>query len=316
MTRRTTAASVLTWMIGATLTVAPAASANTVVLGNLVTTNNLGQYLNVNGITGGPYNRVTFTTNWSANTSGATSIGAAINFNLSPSFYNIIASLDSISGYQNNSNSTSLTAVCNLSMPVSSASALTMIRGQNISAGGFISANWSTTTLNFSYYQRPKVIPTGIVALGIRGNTSSAFSVTTGGIPGGFDPAVGLYSSEGYLVASNVGVAGNAGTVPETGIMIDEPAGDPGLSNLMLPEGTYFLFAGGEGTTFTPDDFVANVPTNAIGGTLSGIVGDGSWGDQATLGTGEGRWYSFVIVPEPGALSVLVLAGMLLSRRR
>ena len=264
MSRRTSAASVLTLMIGVALALAPAASASTVALGNLVTTNSLGQYLNVNGITGGSYNRVTFTTNWAANTSGATSMGAAINFNLSPSFYNIIASLSSISGYQNNSNPTSLTAVCNLSMPVSSASALTMIRGQNISSSGFISADWGVTTLTFSYYQRPKAVPTGIVALGDRGNTGSAFSVTTGGVPGGFDPAVGLYSSEGYLIASNVGVAGNAGTLPETGIMIGEPAGDPGLSNLMLPEGTYYLFAGGAGTNFTPDDFVASVPPDAL----------------------------------------------------
>ncbi|MCY2953445.1 MAG: hypothetical protein NTU53_15925 [Planctomycetota bacterium] len=316
MSQRTSAASVLTLIIGTCLALSSAASASIVVPGNLVTTNSLGQYLNVNGITGGPYNRVTFTTNWSTNTFGATSMGAAINFNLNPSFYNIIASLSSISGFQNNSNPTSLTAVCNLSMFVSSASALTMIRGQNISSGGFISADWNATTLNFSYYQRPKPVPTGIIALGVRGNTSSAFSITTGGVPGGFDPAVGLYSSEGYLVASNVGAAGNAGIVPETGIMIDGPAGDPGLSDLMLPQGTYYLFAGGAGTTFTRDDFIASVPPDAMGGTLSGMVGDGSWGDQATLGTGEGRWYSFGVVPEPGALGVLVLAGMMLTRRR
>ena len=314
MSQCTSAASVLTLMLGAAL--APAASASTVVLGNLVTTNSLGQYLNVNGITGGPYNRVTFTTDWSTNTFGATSMGAAINFNLSPSFYNIIASLSSISGYQNNSNPTSLTAVINLSMPVSSASGLTMIRGQNSSSAGSISADWSATTLNFSYYQRPKVVPSGTVAVGVRGNTSSAFSITPGGVPGGFEPVVGLYSSEGYLIASNVGAAGSAGTVSETGIMFGEPAGDPGLNDLMLPAGTYYLFAGGAGTTFTPDDFVASVPPDAMGGTLSGMLGDGSWGDQATLGVGEGRWYSFAVVPEPGSLGVLALAGMLLSRRR
>jgi len=298
------------------LALTSAASGSIVVPGNLVTTNSLGQYLNVNGITGGPYNRVTFTTNWSANTPGATSMGAAINFNLSPSFYNIIASLSSISGYQNNSNPTALTAVCNLTMPVSSSSALTMIRGQNINSAGFISADWGATTLVFSYFQRPKVLPTGVIALGVRGDSGSAFSVTTGGVPGGFDPVVGLYSEEGYLIASNVGAADRSGTVLETGVMLAEPASDPGLSNLTLPAGSYYLFAGGAGTSFTADDFVASVPLDAEGGTLSGMVGDGSWGDQATLGTGEGRWFSFSIVPEPMSLSLVALAGMLLPRRR
>lgn len=309
--------SAFTLVISTVLALASAASGSTVVLGNLNTTNGLGQYLNVNGITGGAYNRVTFTTNWSTNTSGATSMGAAINFNLSPSFYNIIASLSSISGFQNNSNPTALTAVCNLSMPVSASSALTMIRGQNISTAGFISADWGATTLAFSYYQRPKAVPTGVIALDVRGNSSSGFSITTGGVPGGFDPAVGLYSEEGYLIASNVGAAGHSGVVPETGIMIGEPASDPGLTNLMLPEGSYYLFAGGAGTSFTADDFVASVPQDAVGGTLSGMVGDGSWGDQATLGTGEGQWYSFSIVPEPMSLGLVAAAGtMLLLRRR
>lgn len=308
--------STCTLVISTALALTAAANGSIVVPGNLVTTNSLGQYLNVNGITGGPYNRVTFTTNWSANTSGATSMGAAINFNLSPSFNNIIAGLSSISGFQNNSNPTALTAVCDLTMPVSSSSALTMIRGQNINSGGFISADWGATTLAFSYVQRPKVLPTGVIALGLRGDSNSAFSVTTGGTPGGFDPVVGLYSDEGYLIASNVGAADRSGTVPEVGVMFAEPASDPGLSNLMLPAGSYYLFAGGAGTSFTADNFVASVPLDAEGGTLSGVVGDGSWGDQATLGTGEGRWYSFSIVPEPMSLSLVALAGMLLPRRR
>lgn len=315
MSQRAAAASGVAWMVVAALALAPPARANVVVLGNLVTTNSLGQSLGVNGITGGPYNQVTFTTNWSANTSGATSMGAAINFNLGPSFYNIIAGLASISGYQNNSNPTTLTAVCNLSMPVSASSLLTMIRGQNIGSGGFVSADWGATTLTFSYVQRPKATPTGIVHLGVRGEAGSAFSVTAGGGPGGFDPAVGLYSSEGYLVASNVGAAGGAGILLE-GVLIGAPAGDPGLTDLLLPEGTYYLFAGGAGTSFPRDDLVAEVPPDAIGGTLIGAVGDGPWGDPAALGTGEGRWYSFQIVPEPATLTVLALAGMLPLRRR
>ena len=118
----------------------PTASAQVVPLGYQLTTNGLGQSNTITTLTGGPYNRVTFSTNWSHNSGSATSLGVGINFNAG-SFYNIISSLSSISGFNNNPNPSAVNAVCNLSVPVSSATALSMIRGQNISSGGYVAGD-------------------------------------------------------------------------------------------------------------------------------------------------------------------------------
>lgn len=299
-----------------------AASAQVVNLGNLVTTNALAQSSPITTLTGGPYNRVTFTTNWSYNAGTPTSMGAAINFNAGP-FYNILAGLSSISGFANNANPTSLSAACILSMPVSSATALTMIRGQNSLTAGYSAANWNNTTLTFSYVP-PRPVPTGITYMGVRGNTTSTFSVVPGGGWGGggaggtADPLVGLYSREGYLLASNAGLADSSGTTLPTGMILGEPATDPGLTNLMLPEGEYFLFVAGSGTSYVRDDFAATVPVDAPGGVLNGMLGDAPWTD-APFAEGEGRWYSFQIVPAPSAVAVLGMMGVasgLRARRR
>lgn len=289
------------------------ASAQVVNLGNLVTTNALAQSSSINTLTGGPYNRVTFTTNWSYNAGTPTSMGAAINFNAG-SFSNIIAGLSSISGFANNANPTTLSAACILSMPVSSATALTMIRGQNALTAGYSAANWGNTTLTFSYVPpRPK--PTGITNIGIRGNTTTAFSIVPGGGWGGggaggtADPMVGLYSREGYLIASNAGLADTAGTTLPTGLILGDPTADPGLTNLHLPEGEYLLFVAGSGTSFTRDDFAATVPGDAPGGVLNGTLGDAPWTD-APFAQGEGRWYSFQIVPAPSGVALLGMLGV------
>lgn len=288
------------------------AAAQVVSLGNLISTNSV-QTLNVTGLTGGPYNRVTFTTNWSANTSGTFSQNVAFNFNISPSFYGIIASLSSISGFNPNNTPVSMTAVCNLSMPVSSATALQMIRAQTV-GGPFHSANWDNTVLNFSYFQRPRAIPSGIRNLAVRGDSTSPFSISPGGTVGS-SPAIGLYSSEGYLLASNVGAASSPGTVTPTGLLVTQPAADPGLSNLYLPEGEYFVFVGGEGTTFTSDDLITSVPSSAAGFTLGGSIGSGGWTDP-NYAAGQGGWYSFTIVPTPGTSSALALVAVCVARRK
>lgn len=299
-----------------------AASAQVVNLGNLVTNNGLAQSSPITTLTGGAYNRVTFTTNWSYNAGTPTSMGAAINFHAGP-FYNILAGLSAISGFAPNANPTALSASCILSMPVSSATVLTMIRGQNALTGGYSAANWDNTTLTFSYVP-PRPIPSGIVNMGIRGNTSAAFSVVPGGGWGGggaggtADPMVGLYSREGYLLASNAGLANSNGTTLPTGMILGDPATDPGLSNLMLPEGEYFLFVAGSGTNYVRDDFAATVPSDAPGGVLNGMLGDAPWTD-APFAEGEGRWYSFQIVPAPSGVALLGMFGVasgLRARRR
>lgn len=290
----------------------PRVAAQVVPLGNLVSTNSV-QTLNVSGLAGGAYNRVTFTTNWSANTSGTFSQNVAFNFNISPSFNAIIASLSSISGFNPNNTPTAMSAVCNLSIPVSAATALQMTRAQTLGFP-FASANWDNTVLTFSYFQRPRLTPSDIRNLAVRGSSDTPFSITTGSAPG--SPAVGLYSSEGYLIASNVNAASTpAGTQPPTGLLLPEPTIDPGLTNLFLPEGEYFVFVGGTGTTFTTDDLDASVPGSAPGFTLSGSIGSGSWVNP-TFGEGQGGWYSFTIVPTPPSAAALAFLTLAAARRR
>ncbi len=288
----------------AALALAGAAGANPINLGNLVVTNNVSTQ-NLTGLTGGTYNRVTFTTNWSYNAGMPTSMGAAFNFNAG-SFSNIIASLSSATGFANNANSTTLTAVCNLSVPVSSSTALMMIRAQN-TFSNYAVANWSNTVLTFSNAPRIRPIPTGIREMGIRGTTFSPMRIIaggggSGGSAGGFSPSVGVYSSEGFLMASNVGAAGAAGNP------------DPGLDGLIMPEGTYYMFVGGAGTRFAMEDFGVDVPRDAVGGKISGMVGSGGWIDT-TLEDGTGHWYSFSMVPAPGT-AALVGAGVIVAGRR
>lgn len=297
-------------MLALVCSVGAGASAQVVPLGSQFTTNGLGQSNTISTLTGGPYNRVTFSTNWSYNAGSATSAGVAINFNAG-AFYNIIGSLSSISGFNNNPNPSAVSAVCNLTMPVSSATALTMIRGQNPLSGGYVAGNWDNVTLTFSYVRRNFIIPSGVIDLGaIPHNGGANFSILPGG--SGWNPAAGLYSSEGYLLASNTGAAGK--TVEQTGVLLGKPVGDPGLNNLDLPRGIYYMFIGGTGSTFTSDDLAAKVPGAAAGGALAGSIGGVPFSD--TIGQGDGHWYQFNVVPAPGPVALMGLGGLIVMRRR
>src|SRR5690349_1122581 len=82
---------------------ATAHSTEVVTLGHLLATSGINPAANV-PLTAGPYNRVTFTTNWVWNSGTATSAKAAINFNANNNYAAIIGSLFSVSGFNNNSN--------------------------------------------------------------------------------------------------------------------------------------------------------------------------------------------------------------------
>ena len=323
MVRPILAASARVLVAGSLLALSAAASGQTVNLGNLTTTNAFPYTtISVTGLTGGAYNRFTFSTNWSQVTGAARSNAISINLNAG-AYSNIIAGLSSISGFNNNSLPSFASVSGSLAVPVSSATALSMIRAQNYSDAGTYAAFWANTTLNFSYQPRPIVLPSGIRNVGVRATDNASFSIVPGGVGGAggtFNAAVGVYSSEGYLLASNVGAATNfgQGTIGQLGVLGDTPRIDIGLNDLRLPQGTYYVFAGGEGSTFTTDDFAATVPASASGGTLLGNIGDGGWGslDDATLAGGEGRWYAFTVVPAPGAVSVLSICGVALASNR
>lgn len=271
-----------------------AAHANLVNVGNL-TALSTPQTVNISGIVGGPYNTFTFTTNWTYGSGSATSNGAAFNFKVG-SLTSLISSLSFVSGMAPNGNPTTITVTGRLSINVNASTALQLLYGQNVLTLGSHSASWANTTVNFTY--TPPVVPppVAVVALGPRGNTASAFSVSTGGST--LNPVVGLYSELGNLLASNV-----PGTTE-----------DPGLTGIFLPEGTYYLFVAGAGATLGLEGFDAHALAGAAGGQLGGSVGDGGWMESA-FGEGEGRWYQFSIVPAPGT-ALLTGLGLLAGARR
>lgn len=270
------------------------AHANIVNLGN-INAINTPQTLNISGITGGPYNTFTFTTNWTFGSGQATSNQLAFNFNAGSSF-NILQSLSSVTGMLPNGNPTTVTVTGRLSINVSASTALQLLYAQNAFTAGSHSATWGNTTIDFTY-TTPRPRPSGVIALGVRGNTASSFSISTGGST--FDPTIGLYSELGYLLASNM-----QGT-----------PGNPGLTNLSMPEGEYLLFVAGAGATLGAEDYNALAAPGAPGGTLAGLVGDGGW-LETSFGEGEGHWYSFTIVPTPSAAMASVIGLAMLGTRR
>lgn len=274
-----------------------AVQANLVNLGNLVATNS-PQTTNITGITGGPYNRFTLTTNWSYNSgTSPTSNAMAFNFVIG-SNTSVISALSSISGMLPNSNPTTVTVSGSLSVNVSASTAMQLLYAQNL--GGIArAANWSNTTINFTYVAPPPRT-FNWTAMGVRGNTVTPFSITTDG--SSFATTIGLYSENGNLLATNQG-----GTPGGT---------DMGLTNLFLPEGEYLIFVAGAGATLGIDEWAASAAPGAAGGTLAGLVGDGGW-LNTSFGEGDGHWYSFSIIPAPGAATAGMLGlGLLAVRRR
>jgi hypothetical protein len=274
--------------------------ANPINAGNYLVNAGLAQSSPLTGLSGGPYNRFRFTTNWSYSQGSPTSAAAAFNFNAG-SFSGIISSLSLVTGMAPNANSTTIVVEGSLSVAISSSTALTFVRGQ-LNTPTWSEAHWDNTTFTFNYQRRFFQLPTTIAHIGTRGNTNASFSIApSSGGGGGVNPlSIGLYSDEGFLIASNFGAAG---------------PNDPGVLDLNLPEGRYYSFISGQGTTFSADALFATVPALAPGAMLTGSLGTGSLGGFS-FNQGEGTWLSFDIVPTPAATGLLALGIAAITRRR
>lgn len=138
-----------------------------------------------------------------------------------------------------------------------------------------------------------------VTSLGTFSSVSSI--VTSGGAPPfGTDTKIGLYASDGTLIASNDDFGSAAGG---------------GLAGLSLGAGTYYI------AVLPWDAGVAGDIANGVcspGADASGpysLAINGSTVASSTLATHETEWYSFTI-PSPSGAMVLGIAAVGLCRRR
>jgi len=276
--------SILTTACLTAMVASPALGA-TVNLGNLTVYNNPLTNITFSPPAGGTYVKFVYKTNWSYGFGTATSnlaywyIGNPVN--------SIVSGLTSVTGMAPNGNSTTITIAGNLSIGVTSANSLHFIAAQNQMASGQfnVQAFWSNTTLDFYVQKPPPPIPVGVEYFGPSFHTSGQnMTISTGG--SAFDPTVGLYDSDGYLVGSSGG-GGTVGLPPSTA-----------LENSILRSGTYYVFIGGDGTVLGAEDFVVDVPPGTTGGTLGGGVDGVAW-PIAVIPDDGGQWFSFTVVPPP-----------------
>ncbi len=257
------------------------ALAAAVNFGNLTVYNNPLTIIPFNAPVGGTYVKFVYTTNWSYNSGTPTSYNAS--WYVGNPVNSIVASFSSISGMANNANPTTITISGTFSIGVTNANSLQFVASQNPNdIGQFAtSANWSGTTLNFYVQKPPSPIPTGVINMGaIHPATGQQMTVDTGGST--FNPTVGVFSDDGYLIASNA----DGGTgVPSTA-----------LEAMTLRSGTYYVCACGEGSIFGPEDLDVSVPPDAPGGDLGGGINGIPWPNPA-VATGEPQWFSFTVAP-------------------
>jgi hypothetical protein len=133
------------------------------------------------------------------------------------------------------------------------------------------------------------------VDLGVVANESDIFNIGTEASD--FDTEIGLYSSTGALLAN------------------DDDSG-AGLTSLIsgnqLAAGTYYLAVGGFNTSFAP---FFSVTGGSDTGNVGGLVNNTTFTGEITA-PGQVLWYSFSVVPTPGAFSVLAMGGVIAGRRR
>lgn len=152
-----------------------------------------------------------------------------------------------------------------------------------------IDATWSNVQFDFGGPLPPPV------ATNVGTYTAGAFDINT--FTSSFDTEIGLYDSTGALMATN-----------------DDAGG--GLQSQVTPtlaNGTYFIALGGYNSTFG-NGWTAS-GGNASGSLNVAINGFTVVGNHAQ-NAGEIYWLSFNVVPTPGSLSLIGLAGLAGLRRR
>lgn len=191
-----------------------------------------------------------------------------------------------------NGNAVTLTWSALLSRRVGASSPLWFLSLQTFAGS---SANWNNVSVTFDTFAAPA--PSSFINLGVVADDDDIFSLDTAGSD--FDTEIGLFNDFGGLIASN------DDDFPNLTSLID---------NIQLEAGTYYFSVSGFNTNFNNDGFGA-VPGlgsdgGSIGGSINGVTFSGSVASESV------QWYSFQVVPTPGALSVLGLGALVAGRRR
>ncbi len=169
---------------------------------------------------------------------------------------------------------------------------------ESFNDGAGADARWDDISITFNAFVPPT--PPSCINLG----TWNATQIDTNGSFDGngvrTDTELGLYNSNGFLVANNDDISSsNFNSI---------------LSGLSLADGaTYYLAVGGFNTAFAGSGFgvTAGTATGAFNLNINGVAGVAS----GALAAGAVNWYCFT-APAPSALALLGLGGVVAGRRR
>lgn len=267
-----------------------AMASETINLGSFLQDGTVGEQNITGQLTGSGYTSVAVSVEWSPVSGGPWSSEAIWALTDGPlatavEFY---ADPGPAANSANNGSPVTLTWNAFLSSPVGNSTPLWFLSLQTFDAV----ANWGNVSLTFG---NDVITPPSSIDLGVVADETDIFNIGTEASD--FDTEIGLYSSTGALLAS------------------DDDSG-AGLTSLIagnqLDAGVYYLAVGGFNTAFAGG-------FNVVGGDDTGVVG-GVVNNTTFGGTidseGQVLWYSFTVVPTPGALSVLGLGAVVAGRRR
>lgn len=202
-------------------------------------------------------------------------------------------------GDANNSNPASLSWSGFFDFDYFGGDPLFFLPGVGFSGSGALFSNVSVT-LGFDFVDVQQ--PTADITLGVVATDRDIFSIDT--IGSNFDTTIGLYDGDGNFLGSNDDIDFSDGNLQSE------------LADLQLDAGEYFLAVSGfsvfflDGFSVEPDDlFGPSLPGDFVG-QVNGTDFSGS------VGPGEFQWVSFTVVPAPGTVSLLGLAGLAATRRR
>jgi hypothetical protein len=264
-------------------------------LGNLNATSTV-QSINLAPLpAAGPWTSYTFTTDWVTGLNEAWSNEA--RFVLSTGGLQFTPVVVANTGAAANDTSTTLTW-SGFMLPLPSGTNVTFSFVQTFNTS---TATWNNSTLTFGTAQPPAVTPPAAINLGTINPTGP---LTIQSIGAANDTVIGLFASNGALIST------------------DDDSGPGALSLLTtpLPVGTYFVGLidyGGSATGGAAAGFTMVGGNAAIATGL--FVGDGTTNFTSPgefIAIGGVQWYSFTVVPTPGAAALLGLGGLVVARRR
>lgn len=271
------------------------ASAQVVNLGNLAATSTL-QSVPVVVPPNGPYSSVNVRLNWVAGSGGATSSNARWNLRNGLAFIGTEGSRGPGSGAAANPSPATLSWSTNFS-PITTGTVLTFNYFQLLNLS---SASWNDVTLTFSNFTAPASTFLGSIT------TGSPLTISAGSPAPAFDTVLALFDSTGTLIGN------------------DDDDGPGSFSQLVstLGVGTYyagvvdFLFSNSSsgGAAFGYVMLGGNDAGTTTLSVTNGTTRLTSPGEA--LAVGGVNWYSFTVVPTPGAAALLGLGGLAMARCR